>query len=90
MSSIVRRYITWFDPQAERLVGEADLQNFPLSELQQLFGEPADQPMYDCYPITPEKLPALQPHVEHTIRLDRYDYFVEAEAASVPETAPFD
>ena len=90
MSSRIRRYITWFDPHTERLVGEADLKGCPLSKLQELFGESADEPMYDCYPVTPDKLSALQPHIDHTIRLDRYEYFVEAEAAPVPETAPPD
>ena len=75
----VRRVVCWFEKDpGDALVGEADLLNITLSMLQTLFGVPAENPMYDCWPVRSEHLEGLTPHVSVEIDLDRYDYFVDA------------
>lgn len=79
----VTRKIRWFRKDNEQLAGEADLHGITLRQLRQLFGCPADDPMYDCAPVTQAHVSKLQPHVVgHHIRLDRYEYFVEADAGT--------
>jgi hypothetical protein len=47
-----------------------------LSELQALFGESSNNPMYDCYPIGADQVGYLQSKLEHAIALDQYDYYL--------------
>ena len=77
----VTRMIRWFqkDP-GEEFVGEATLRDVDLGELQRLFSVPRDNPMYESYPVRQEHVSTLQAHVDVPIELDRYEYFVEADA----------
>lgn len=77
----VRRLVRWYEKDpGNAMVGEAYLHDITLSKLQALFNVPAENPMYDCWPVRPEHLSALIPHLSVQMELDRYEYFVEADA----------
>ena len=76
----VRRMVYWFDKASDSFVGKAELHDITLLELQRMFNVPADNPMYDCWPIYAEHLGALMPHLAVPVDVDRYAYFVEADA----------
>ena len=82
------------DP-GEALIGEWPLDGISLAELQQMFGLPVDEPLYDSYPVRAVDVPRLQETLSHEIDLEAFDYFVEArggrpqpESVSVPRTEP--
>jgi len=60
------------------LVFDAPLVDLNLETLQMIFDVPKSDPMYDCWPVKEEHVPLLRPHVDCSIDLDRYDYFVSA------------
>lgn len=78
----VRRYLHWYDKISESAVGDEDLKGIDLQSLQQLFGVPAHDSMYDCWEVKKEHLSRLQKCVSHSICLEKYDYFIEAQANS--------
>lgn len=65
------------DP-GEALIGEWPLDGISLAELQQMFGLPVDEPLYDSYPVRAVDVPRLQETLSHEIDLEAFDYFVEA------------
>jgi hypothetical protein len=67
------------DP-GDALVGEWPLEGISLAELQEVFGLPVDEPLYDSYPVRAGDVPRLQETVSHQIDLEARDYFVEARA----------
>ena len=77
----VRRLVRWYEPDDE-LVGEAPLGDVPLSALQAIFRVPPSDPMYDCWRVGPEHLPALAPYLPVPVDLARFSYFVEADATT--------
>ena len=77
----VRRMLRWFEKSTgDSLAGEAELCDVTLPDLQDIFGVPQGDPMYDCWPVRAEHLPALSPYVPVPIDLTKFDYFVEADA----------
>lgn len=77
----VHRVILWFEKDpGDRFVGESEIQGAPLTDLQRLFGASATDPMYDCWPVGAEQVAGLTPYLAAPIKLDRYDYFGEADA----------
>ena len=77
----VRRLVRRYEPGGE-LIGEAALDGVPLSALQAIFRGPPSDPMYDCWRIRAERLPALAPYLTAPVVLDRFSYYVEADAAT--------
>lgn len=73
------RLITWFDKQSEDFKGQLELGEIPVEELQTLFGESSENPMYDCYPITPKNASFFQELAQQDLRFDVYNYFLECE-----------
>jgi hypothetical protein len=65
------------DP-GDALVGEWPIRGLGLPELQELFGETNE--MYDSYPVRQAQVAALERATGITLDLDRYDYFVDADA----------
>jgi hypothetical protein len=59
-------------------VFEVPLRGISLQKLQMIFCVPESDPMYDGWTVKEEHVPLLQPHVDCSIDLDRYDYFVSA------------
>jgi hypothetical protein len=74
----VVRYLEWFDTTTERLVGRVELAQ-ALGELQELFGAPRGDPMYDCWEVKPEHIERLQVWTGRSLELREYAYFVSAE-----------
>jgi hypothetical protein len=54
------------------------IRGLELGDLQRLFG--VHDEMYDCHPVREEQVDALERATGATLDLDRYDYFVEADA----------
>jgi hypothetical protein len=77
----VNRWLRWFAKSGDELIGEVPLDSLSLDALRALFGAPAHDPMYDSFPVRTEHIAILQSKVNHPIDLERYDYFVEADAA---------
>jgi hypothetical protein len=77
----VRRMIRWFEKlPGDKLVGEAELQGVTLAELQELFGARPPDLMQDCWPVRKHHVRGLMPFLSVPIKLDDYEYFVEADA----------
>ncbi len=72
------RQLTWYEKIGDNLVGECELKNISISELQKLFGQPNDDLMLYCYQVNIDAAKYLQKFVIHQINLDKYDYFVES------------
>lgn len=75
-ASAVSRFIEWYEKNGDVPLGVDVLQDVSLSELQALFGQSQDNPMYDVYPITAVHGESLQSKLSHRINLERYDYFL--------------
>ena len=76
----VVRVLRWFNRETEELAGSAPLKNIDLPRLQRMFRAKADDPMYDCFEVTTIEAGQLQVHVDVPIELEKYHYFVEADA----------
>ena len=74
----VVRVLEAFRKDTGALVFDAPLIDLNLETLQMIFDVPKSDPMYDCWPVKEEHAPLLRPHVDCSIDLDRYDYFVSA------------
>lgn len=71
--------IRYFSKQDDSYVGECPLE-VSLVELQKLFGEPADNPMYECYLVSDEHVSLLRKYASIHFNLDDFEYFVEYDA----------
>jgi len=76
----VTRWLRWFDTRGEQLVGEKQLEDITLEELQSLFSVNAENPMYDCWRVEVAHVPRLETAINDRIDLDRFECFVEADA----------
>lgn len=76
----VRRYIAVFSKEDETMVGEIALLKDNLPLLQKVFGEAADNPMYDCYGVTVVEEEALRQAgiLDKKLNYELYDYWLEA------------
>ena len=78
----VRRLVCWYQKESPgTLVGEAELRPIPLSDLQRIFGVPANNPMYDCWLVGDEQVVGLAPFLSVPLDFRAYNYYVEADAA---------
>lgn len=75
--------LSWFQKDADRLSGQMELTNITTEELRRIFKATDNDPMYDSFPVKPEHIKKLQRWVDHDIRPDLYDYFVECEEVKV-------
>jgi len=75
----VVRVIRWYEKNGEQLRGESVLADPSLSELQSLFGESTENPMYDCYPISGTQAAYFQTTANLTINMALYDYYLECD-----------
>ena len=83
----LRRYVTWFSRVTDELMGEETLRGVEADDLRELLHTDPLDPLYDCYPVTADERDWVQQHIQHRIRLDRYDYFIEAEAVTAHATS---
>jgi len=79
----VKRYIREYDKKTECLVGEYIIEKISLKDLQDLFRVPADNPMYDCYPITERELTALLPYISDPHIYTKGDLMLECDDIDV-------
>ena len=77
----VTRVLEWFEIDGDALLGEEPLKGIPLSDLQSLFGVPAENPMYDGWEVRAEHVSVLQACVDHEIDLSAHAYFVACHAS---------
>lgn len=77
----VERFLRAYEKEGDNLVGEHRLEGISIIELQSMFGEPSDSPMYECYPVTTNQLERLQNVIKAPLDLQAYDYFVECDAS---------
>jgi hypothetical protein len=69
--------VSAYEKHGDRLLKEYRLSDIEVAELRRLWGRPDDDPMYDSYPITPEVADRIAAHMDESLRLGDYDYFLE-------------
>jgi hypothetical protein len=75
---LVRMLSVYEKDGEERILKQYELANIDLAELQRLFSEPEDEPMYDSYIVqTKAQAEFLNQFIDATIDVNRYDFFVE-------------
>ncbi len=80
-SKEVRRVLTKFRRDNEAFEGEIDVSHIPLPVLLELFCPPPKDPLlYVSRLIKPKHLVVLKTYVSQPFDLNRYDYFLDAEA----------
>lgn len=83
----IERVLLQFERGGKTLVGEYKLEGIDLTELQRLFGESPDDPMYHSYDVTAAQAERLERATGVHIDLDSYDYFVQAYSIDEPATS---
>jgi hypothetical protein len=82
----IERVLLQFEKSGKALVGEYRLEGMEIAELQQLFGESSDDPMYHSYDVTAAQAGRLERSTGVHIDLDSYDYFIQAYSVDEPAT----
>lgn len=71
----IERYISWFDKNTERLVGEKDVSYLELQILKQIFKPPLEDPlMYNPYDINKSNCVEFTGLFEFNFEFDNYTY----------------
>lgn len=70
-------YVLCFEKDDDSLVNEILLYGVELDWLQQLFNEPKEEPMVDCYPLNKELAEKLEQFSTEKIDTDKYQCFLE-------------
>jgi len=79
----IKRVLRWYQKNpGDELVGEAEMQEVSLTDLQKLFEIQLDDPMYECYPVTQKHIEYLRQHIDAEIDITKHDYFVECDAVT--------
>lgn len=73
-------FLKMYDKSGDFPISTHELEGIQVRDLQQLFDEPPDDPMYETYRITDSQVEWLQNFTGIKINLQLYDYFVECEA----------
>jgi hypothetical protein len=77
----IQRVVRGFEKEGDKLVEEIPLDGADISILQELFGVPSDNPMYDCYPIeTQQQIEYIQKITKFRVNPQSYGYFLECDA----------
>ncbi|MCB9024793.1 MAG: hypothetical protein H6625_00615 [Bdellovibrionaceae bacterium] len=75
----LRRVVTVFNKTGdEAIVEEIELSDFDLILMQQLFSVRAENPMYDCYEITPDIGEQFRKRYGINFDFNKFIYFLEA------------
>ncbi len=72
------RVIEYFSNETDELIGELNLPQVELSELQRLWGAPPDEPMVECFSIEEEQAPFFREFAGIEFDFARYSYFLSA------------
>lgn len=74
----INRVLSWYEKSpGSAFVEQAKLEEISLCELQQLFNQPVENPMYECYPVQQQHVVVLSQYAGRKINLTEYEYFVE-------------
>ena len=76
MNTIIRR-LRGYEKDGDKLIVEIELPPLEISYLQDLFGIPDDNPMFDAYDVYEKQKLELEKHITEKIDLNKYDYFLE-------------
>ena len=78
----VRRTLSCFDNQSDKLVFEVCFEEFDLELFQSEFDVSKDNPMYDSFPVKVENIPVIKEALPSFLNINwnfkDYSYFVEA------------
>jgi hypothetical protein len=74
----VERVILQFEKNGKTIVGERKVEGISLADLQTLFGESPNDPMYHSYDVTAAQVERLEIAANIKIDLDNYDYQLQA------------
>ena len=77
----VERILSAFPRDGEELVGEWQLIDIELGELQAMFDRPSDDPMYLEYEVKPEHVERLERATGQKLDLGQFEYSGGAVAA---------
>lgn len=80
MNQKIIRSIEVYDKNSGELVTEYFLNNAKLEFLQNLFGEPSDEPMYACYRLNMFHVKQLQPRISEKIDIEKYNCYLACVA----------
>ncbi len=76
----VNRVIRWYEKNGDALIGDTLPKGFSLSELQHIFDEPTDCPMFFSYQLTEKQINCFQCKLKFDFDLEVYEYFLECDA----------
>lgn len=77
MVNEVSRTLRGYEKDGDELVIEIELPPLDIAYLQDLFGMPRDNPMFDAYEVGSKQKAELQKHIQKEIDLDKYEFFLE-------------
>lgn len=83
MNNDVYRCVGCFEKQGNRLLKEIPLKGIELARLQEIFGVPADDPMYDVWDIDSRRAEQLEPYLPEKLDLEQYDCSLHCYQAEV-------
>ncbi len=72
------RVLRWYDKSEEHLVDECTLKGISVHELQIIFCEDEENPMYDCYSVETKQACEIKKYCDVEFNFSKYDYFVES------------
>jgi len=84
----IERTLDYFEKGDDELAGQLPLEGVELGFLQDLFGIPNDDPMYEVFPIGPDQAEALRPFISGDLDLSRFDYYLDCAGVPVQEDDP--
>jgi hypothetical protein len=76
MTAKVIRLIEAYEKQGDELVEEVPIKHISLEALQEIFGIPRENPMYDNCPINESQYLLLKPYLDKSLDLSKLDYYL--------------
>lgn len=77
----VTRWLRGYHRDHDKMVVEYQLpSSWTLERLQKLFAIPAENPLYDCYPVDNAQAESLGASLGIILDTDAYEFFLEADA----------
>lgn len=77
----VIRYLRLYEKDpGDDLVGEVELPDIDLREMQMIYGVDQNNPMFDCWRVEKHHNEFLEKYINIRVDFERYDYFIEADA----------
>lgn len=77
------RCVCCFEKQGDKLLKEIPLVDITVLKLQEIFGVPTDDPMYDVWDIDHEQAVQLEPFLPEKLDLDKFDCSIHCYSSKV-------